>query len=149
MASAKTVSPSKGVCAGRMVRANPSWAAIAMRRQAAGLSAASHAITPIVVLNGVLKAPSGDDNCASAAICSAGGALNANSPTRSAIHGKPVAGSTTLPAAFTTARTPTVTPDCRVADAVPTPPLSAPARAPTPTPTVPTATSTPAAAQAE
>ena len=54
-------------------------------------------------------------------------------------HGRPVAWSTTLPAEFTATSAPTVTPDGSVVDAVPTPPLSTPARAPTPAPTVPTA----------
>ena len=46
-------------------------------------------------------------------------------------HGSPVAGSTTLPAELTTTIAPTVTPiSASVIDAVPTPPLSTPARAP-------------------
>src|SRR5690349_7094039 len=52
VASANTVSPSNGVWQGRIVRANPSWAATATRRQAALLNAASVATTAIVVLSG-------------------------------------------------------------------------------------------------
>ena len=144
VANANTVSPSSGVCAGRMVRAKPSWAAIAMRRQAAELSAASVATTATVVLSG----SSEERSCASASIWSAGGRVSANSSIRSAIHGRPVARSTTSPAEFTATNAPTVTPEGSVVDAVPIPPLSTPARAPTPAPTVPTAVSAPAASQA-
>ncbi len=53
VASANTVSPSSGVWHGWMVRASPSWAATATRRQAALLSAASVATTAMVVLSGL------------------------------------------------------------------------------------------------
>ena len=71
VAKANTVSPSSGVCAGRSVRASPSCAAIATRRHAAGLSAASVATTAIVVFSEL----NGDGSCASASICSAGGGV--------------------------------------------------------------------------
>ena len=63
-----------------MVRARPSWAAIATRRHAAGLSAASVATTAIVVLSGLFSGIDADGNCAKASICSAGGGVSANSP---------------------------------------------------------------------
>ena len=49
VASEKTRSPSAGVWVGQMERAKPSCAAIASRLAAAAPSAASVAITPIVV----------------------------------------------------------------------------------------------------
>ena len=49
VASAKIVSPSKGVCAGRIARANPSFAISAIRCTCAADSRAFVATTPIVV----------------------------------------------------------------------------------------------------
>ena len=54
VASTKTVSPSIGVCTGRIARASPSWAATATRWQADLLSAASVAITAMVVFSGLV-----------------------------------------------------------------------------------------------
>ncbi len=145
VARTNTVSPSRGVCAGRIARASPSCAATATRRQPAGLSAASVATTAMVVFSGLVSRC----RAAYAATCSAVGARSPNSAASSVIHGNPVAGSSTSPAEFTTTIAPTVTPEASTLEAVPTPPLSTPARAPTPAPTQPTATSGPAPAAAE
>src|ERR1700722_11698450 len=69
VASADTVSPSTGGGAGRVLRASPPGAVLAMCRQAAGLSTASVATTAMVVFSEL----SGDSSSASAAICSSGG----------------------------------------------------------------------------
>jgi hypothetical protein len=132
VATAKTVSPSNIVCAGRMALARPSWAATASRRHSVLVRSASTATTPMVVFRSVLSA--------GGSAAGVFGHTTPNSPATSwsAAYGTPVAMSTADPAAFTTASAPTVKPSTWV-DAVPTPPLSCPTLAPVPAPTVPAA----------
>ena len=92
-----------------MLRARPSWAAIATRRHAAGLSAASVATTAIVVFSGLFSGSTRTQLRESVDLLGRRWGQRELS-IKSAIHGRPVARSTTSPAEFTTTTAPTVTP---------------------------------------
>ena len=147
--SANTVSPSNGVCAGRIARASPSCAIIAKRRQAFLPSGASVATTAIVVFapaNSALHAEKSSGSSGAAGIAGCGGISPASAS--SAAHSRPQSGRTIAPHALTATIAPTVAPSPRRSDALPTPPLSRPALAPSPAPALPSANSLPARAAA-
>ena len=107
VASANTVSPSSGVCA------RPDGAGQAVvrgDRDAAAPGRAQRGVGGDHGDGGVERAELGVRS-ANAAIWSAGGAVRSELVDRYASHGSPVAGSTTSPAALTTTKAPTVTPD--------------------------------------
>ncbi len=107
-------------------------------RPPVGSSAASVAITPIVVFIGGAGAPPGAT--VTAADHTARSAAVGRRRPGGGNHGSPVAASITEPDALTTASAATVI-VCRsistVIDAMPTPPCMPPARAPVPAPTTP------------
>lgn len=77
-----------------------------------------YVIILIVVLNGVLKVFSGDDNCVSVVICLVGGVFNVNLLIRLVIYGKLVVGLMMLLVVFIIVRILMVILDCRVVDVV-------------------------------
>src|SRR5215211_2787875 len=140
VASAKTVSPSKSVCAGRIARSIASFATLASRRASAFVRVAFVATTPIVV------AVPGSSRSTRSSRRSPGARAGPASTTPSR--------STTSPTAFTTNSAPT-TSSPSATHQVPSPPGTARSGphslatvAPVPPPTRPSATSVVAARQA-
>src|SRR3990172_9239036 len=136
---AKTMSPSKIVCAGEITRVRPPCARCARRLASAFDSAALVATTTRVVLVGARTKASSPSSSSSTR------AVSTNSPDgdRAPAMMVPVCASRTSPKAFTTASAPTTTPPARGTAVVPIPPRIAPAPsrwptvAPVPAPTNP------------
>jgi hypothetical protein len=149
VARANTVSPSNAVCTGDSARANPSWATPASLLHPALERVASVATTASVVAVPARNAATAAARASRYEVTSpASGVGRSRSAARWAASIRP-SGPNGSPTALTTTSAPTVTPEDRTADAVPTPPRRPPVRAPVPAPTEPCSTGpAPAAAKA-
>eukprot|EP01037_Dinobryon_pediforme_P017133 gene17133-17324_t len=127
LARQKITSPSKGVCAGRMARARPSCAIMAIRLHSGPVRSALTAMTQrVVAAPGCERQPPPMREC-----CGNGSSGGWAKLLPSCSY--------TDPTGLTAASAPTVRVSERLSDAEPIPPGRDPARAPRPAPTLPSA----------